>query len=103
MRPMILEGKKSGCLYLGAAPIHWCARNEIWAVHMESGNACSPYTLLRNWPNWRGNTHRDIAVRLMMVTPVMCWACCSNNGSGDVGHREMNSTEAKLLPFHGYP
>jgi len=39
---MILEGKHLGRLHLGDPLINWRSHNQIWAVHMEPGNACSP-------------------------------------------------------------
>jgi len=58
--PMILEGKHLGRLHLGDPLIDWRFRNQIWAVHMEPGNACSPYVLQRNRPNRRRHPHGDL-------------------------------------------
>jgi len=69
---MILEGKRLGRLHLGDPLIDWRFRNQIWVVHMEPGNACSPYVLWRNRPNWRRHPHGDIGVPLTLVSPVVC-------------------------------
>jgi len=78
---MILEGKHLGRLHLGNPLIDWRFSNQIWAVHMEPGNACSPFVLLRNRPNRRQHPDGDSGVPLTMVSPVVCRPRRGNNRS----------------------
>jgi len=78
---MILEGKHFCHLRLGNSLMDGRSRLQIWVVHMEPSNACSPYVLLQKVPNRRQHPHGDIGVHITRVSPAVCRARCGNNRS----------------------
>ena len=97
---MILERNVLWRLHLGNPLIDRGSYNHIWAVHIEPGNAYSPYVWLQNRPNRRRHAHTDIGVPLTMRYPVLRRPSRDNNRSWDrVCYQELDATGAKPLRF----